>query len=287
MLAIYKKELRSYFTGLMGYIFIAFVLLILGIYTMIYNFMSMQPRIEYVLAAAEFMFLIAIPILTMRIISEEKRQRTDQLLYSAPVKLSSLVVGKYLALVTVFMVPMAVIALYPLIFSMYGTVHFLGSYSSLLAFILLGMALIAVGVFMSALTENQIIAAVISFAAILLIYWIEDLGSVISASPMSALIFFVALAVVIALIVRAMTKNTSLALIVGLICAIVLVVLYLALPDTLLKGFAAAFGAISVFGRFETFINGVFDLGAIVYDLSVIVLMLFFSSQVLEKKRWS
>ena len=159
MTAIYKRELKSYLTSMVGYLFIFFILVLTGIYFSAYQLSATYPKFEYTLSAITFAFLIGVPILTMRVLAEERKQKTDQLLLTAPVSVSGIVIGKYLALVTVFAVPMAVMCTYPLIMSKFGTVEFASAYTAVLGFFLLGCANIAIGVFMSALTESQVIAA--------------------------------------------------------------------------------------------------------------------------------
>ena len=95
MLVIYRKELRSYFTNMTGIIFAAFLLLVNGIYTVAYNLNGGYPQYEYTLSSIEFVFLILIPILTMRSLADERSRKTDQLLYSLPMKMSNIIVGKY------------------------------------------------------------------------------------------------------------------------------------------------------------------------------------------------
>lgn len=141
MTAIYQRELRSYFHGMTGYVFIAFLLVFAGIYTMFYNLSSGYPNFEYVLQAMAIIFLIAIPVLTMRVIAEERRQKTDQLLYTLPLGMTRVVLGKYLAMVTVVAVPCVVMAFYPLLLSTFGTVSFPTTYGALLGFFLLSAAL--------------------------------------------------------------------------------------------------------------------------------------------------
>ena len=102
MTAIYKRELRSYLTSMIGYIFIFFILLLTGIYFSAYQLSAAYPKFEYTLSALTFVFLISVPILTMRILAEERKQKTDQLLLTSPVSVEKIVMGKYLALVTVF-----------------------------------------------------------------------------------------------------------------------------------------------------------------------------------------
>ena len=172
MLAIYKRELKSYLTSMVGYLFMFFVLLIAGIYFSAYQLTAAYPKFEYTLNAMTFVFLIAVPILTMRVLAEERKQKTDQLLLTSPVSVFGIVMGKYLALVTIYAIPVAVLATYPLLMSKFGTVAFGSAYTALLGFFLLGCANIAIGVFFSAITESQVIAAVLTFVFLFAFYMI-------------------------------------------------------------------------------------------------------------------
>ena len=162
MTVIYKKELRGYFNGMMGYVFIAFALAILGIYSYAIHFLQSYPNFEYVLDSVRFFFLMLMPVLTMRTMSEEKRQRTDQLLYSSPVSTWSVVFGKFLAALTVYAVPLVISCAYPIVISKYGTVNFKTAYAAIFAFLLMGGACIAIGIFLSGLTDSQMVAAVLA-----------------------------------------------------------------------------------------------------------------------------
>ena len=156
MKAIYKKEVKSYLTSMIGYVFIFFILLLEGIYFTAYNLQNAYPLFGTTLSAVTFIFLILVPVLTMKTIAEERKQKTDQLLLTAPVSVSEIVLGKFLAVATVYAIPVLIICLYPMIMGKYGTVSYAMAYTAVLGFALLGFAQIAVGVFWSSVTENQI-----------------------------------------------------------------------------------------------------------------------------------
>ena len=168
MIAIYKRDLKGFFTGMMGYVLLAFFLAVGGLYFTVMNLMSGYPDLSYTLYNNLFVLLLLVPLLTMRSFAEERRARTDQLLLTSPVPLWRIVLGKYLAVLSVFGMAVLVFALYPLIMSRGGAVSYRQSYAALLAFFLLGAACIAIGVFLSSLNENQIVAAVCSFFVLLL-----------------------------------------------------------------------------------------------------------------------
>lgn len=287
MIAVLKHELRLYFQSLTAYVFGAFLLLVVGIGAMLYNLQAAVSNFEYVLSFSSMVFAVIVPILTMRVIAEERKQKTDQLLYSLPISTTSVIVGKYLALLTVYLVPLAFICLYPLIFSQYGEVYLLTSYGSLFAFFVMGAALIAVGVFISSLTENQGFAAGIGVAVILFNYFSVSLAEYTSATAFGSAVALFAISAFVGWIIRHLTRNETIGYGVGLALMGITTAFYIIdstkfeglLPDIMKK--------LSLFDRLETFVNGVFDLTALVYFGSVIVFFLFLSVQSLEKRRYN
>ncbi len=285
--SVYKKELRSYFCNMQGAIFSGFLLLIAGIMTVLYNLKGLYPNFEYVLSDTGFIFLLIVPIVTMRVFAEEKHAKTDQLLYSLPLKVTDIVLGKYFAAVTVFLLPVGVMSLYPLILSLYGKVNFAAAYGALFGFILLGCALLAIGMFISTLTESQVIAAVISFGTLLLLYLMKALTSLIPNTSGASFVAFSVVAVLFGLLVWAMTKDRYAGLFTALLAESALVFLYFKFKDSFAGLFAKVMEKLSVFDRFSGFVNGIFDLTAVVYYLSVVAFCVFLCVQSVEKKRWS
>ena len=287
MSAIFRKELKSYFTGPIAYVFMAVLLVTTGIYTMIYNLSYQYATYEYVYGAVSFIYLIIIPILTMRIFAEERKQKTEQLLYCLPLKMSSIVAGKYLAAVTVLAVPCAITGIYPFILSLYGNVNFKIVFVSLLAFFLLGAALIAVCMFISSLTENQILAAIISFIVVFIKYFIANLSGFVSGSSFASCLCLMAVIVALALIVNYLTKNKLLAEIVAIVLLAALLAVFLIDPS-LLEGVAPEIlNRLALFDGFYNMVYGLFDLGTVVMFLSVVVLFNHMSVVSLEKRRWA
>ena len=203
--AIFRHELRNYFHSLTAYVFGAFLLAVVGLGSVLYNLQAAVSNFEFVLSFASIIFVVIVPILTMRTLAEERRQRTDQLLYSLPITTTQVVLGKYLALLVVYLIPLAVISLYPLLFSQFGDVYLPTSYGSLFAFFLMGAALLAVGMFLSSLTDNQGFAAGIGIAAILLNYYSVSLAEYTSSTAMGSLIALY----VIALLLRGDPQSDS------------------------------------------------------------------------------
>ncbi len=182
MRAIYKRELKAYFHSFIGTLFIGATLFLLGIYFAVYNLFMGYSYIGYALSSVVFLFLISIPILTMRILAEERKQKTDQLILTAPVSVSGIVVGKFLALATIFAIPIGIISIYPLVLSIFGEVVFGETYLAIIGFLLYGLACIAIGIFISSITESQVIAAVITFGILFLGYVMSGLTNMISTT---------------------------------------------------------------------------------------------------------
>ena len=290
MTAIYKKELGSFFRSLTGYVFVFFILLLFGLFTSIICFSYRNSHFEYVFDNCTFLFLIAVPILTMRSIAEEKRQKTDQLLYSLPISTSQIVLGKYFSMVTVFAIPVAVSALFPILLHVYdpsGYMSFTTIYSVMLAFFLLGCAMIAIGMFMSSLTENQIIAAVLSFAAMLLCYLMGSLKQFLPTAAGASSVGLALLVIALALIVLAVTRNKTAAWLVFVVLEIPVIVLTVIKPELIEGSLPVIFDSVSVFDRFGNFFEGVFDVKALVYFLTVAVVFNVFTVQSMEKRRWN
>lgn len=267
--AIFRHELRNYFHSLTAYVFGAFLLAVVGLGSVLYNLQAAVSNFEFVLSFASIIFVVIVPILTMRTLAEERRQRTDQLLYSLPITTTQVVLGKYLALLVVYLIPLAVISLYPLLFSRFGEVYLPTSYGSLFAFFLMGAALLAVGVFLSSLTDNQGFAAGIGIAAILLNYYSVSLAEYTSSTAMGSLIALYVIALLLGVVIRGLTRNENLAYGVAFVLIAALSVAYFVnssafeglLPDIMTK--------LSLFRQFNSFVNGAFDLTAIVYYVSV------------------
>ena len=287
MTAVLKHELKNYFHSLTAYVFGAGLLLAVGLGALRYNLQAAVSNFEFALSYFSIVLAVIVPILTMRVIAEERKQRTDQLLYALPITTTQVIVGKYLALLTVYLIPLCVIAVYPLIFSRFGDVYLLTSYGSILAFFLMGAALIALGVFISSLTDNQGFAAGIGIAVILLNYYSVSLSEYVSSTVFGSVAALCVLVLALGAVIKYLTKNENLAYAVCfvLIAAIAIAVF---MDNTKFEGLLPALMTkLSLFDRFTGFVNGVFDMTSVVYYASVVVFFLFLSVQSLEKRRYN
>ena len=287
MSAIFTHELRSYFHSLTAWVFAAFLLCFVGIGAMLYNIQAAVSNFEYVLSLSSLAFVVIAPILAMRVLAEERRQKTDQLLYALPVSTTEVVLGKYAALLVLYLVPLAIIAVYPLIFAQFGEVYLPTSYGSLFAFFLLGAALLAVGMFISSLTDNQGLAAGIGIAVMLFNYYSVSLSEYVSASALGSAAALVVLSCVIGLLLKLLTGSGALGHWAGFALSAASLAVYLLAPEALEGLLPEIMGALSLFERFYVFVDGVFDVKAVVFDLSVIGFFLFLSVQSLEKRRYN
>lgn len=287
MTAIYKRELRSYLTFMIGYLFIFFILLLTGIYFSAYQLDAAYPKFEYTLSTLTFVFLISVPILTMRVLAEERKQKTDQLLLTSPVSVGKIVMGKYLALVTVFAIPMTIICFYPLVMSKFGTVSFGVAYTAVLGFFLLGCANLAVGVFVSSLTESQVIAAVLTFVLLFAFYMMNGISSFFSEGALSTCITFGLLILAASIMIYTMIKNFLISAVVCVAGEIVLAIIYIVNSSFFAGGIQKVLQVFNISGHFDNFANGILDINGIIYFLSVIAVCMFLTTQSIMKRRWN
>ena len=287
MLAVYKKELRGYLTSMVGYVFIAFVLLILGIYFTAYNLQYASPDFGATLSSVTFLFLVITPILTMRILAEEKKNRTDQLLLTAPISVWKVILGKYLSMVTIYAIPVVISAFYPLIMGRYGVISYPMAYVAVIGFFFLGCAQIAVGLFLSSVTESQVIAAVLTFGILFCSYMMDGIESFFSDAAISSMVAFLIIAVVVGIVVYQLTKNIIFSSCVGGVLVIGIAAVYFIKP-TVFTGLIQKFlNLFAIANHFDNFVGGIFDVTGIIYMVSVVCIFVFLTVQCIQKRRWS
>jgi ABC-2 type transporter. len=179
MFAIYKRELKSYFTSAIGYIVIAIFVAVASFLFYVGNLYSDTSDMSSLFANLMFLYVFLVPILTMRIFSEEKRQKTDQALLTAPVSLFGVVFGKFLAAFTIYAVGLSCTVVFGVILGSCATVDAWAILGNIIAMLLVGAAFIAIGLFVSNLTESQIVAVIVSFILLLLAYFLQNIASLI------------------------------------------------------------------------------------------------------------
>lgn len=290
MNAIFKRELRSYFHGMLGYLLTAFLLASSGIYFLALNLgYGLTDFSYYTLYRTIFMLLLYIPVLTMRSLAEERRSRTDQLLLTSPVSVWGVVLGKFFAMCAVFALPCLADAVMILIlWALGGTVTVLAAnFAGLLCYFLLGCAAIAIGEFLSGLTENPIIAAVAGFSVLLLAYMMPSLRTMFTTGSAVALALFTAIAAVLSVVAGLRSKSFTLGCLSFAGCCVALTALFLLKSSWLTEAFSAVLSALCLFTPFEEFVNSSFSIPTLVYYLTVAAVFLFFTAQGLEKRRWN
>ena len=288
MLAIYKRELKSYFQSMTGCVFIAFLLVFTGIYFMAYNLTAGYPYFSYTLSGSLIVFIVGIPLITMRSFSEERKNKTDQLLLTAPVSLGKVVMGKYLAMATVIAIPNVIFCLYPLIIKSQGTAYLEVDYISIAVFFLLGCVYAAIGMFLSSLTESQIIAFISTFGILLVLYLWDGLLSMLPSSAAGGLAGVLILLTIAVFYIWRMTENIVLAGAVEIAGAAVSIVLYFVkqrLYENLLTDVLGKLALANVFTDISN--NSIVDVTGIVLYLSVIAVFVFLTVQAIQKRRWS
>ena len=290
MNAIFKRELCSYFHGMMGYVLTAFLLASTGLYFLALNLgYGLTDFTYYTLYRTIFILLFYVPVLTMRSLAEERRTRTDQLLLTSPVSVWGIVLGKFFAMCTVFALPCLVdIVLILILWALGGSAAALAAnLAGLLCYFLLGCAAIAIGEFLSGLTENQIIAAVMGVAALLLAYLMPSLRSMFNAGSAVALIVFTGIAGAASLLAGLRTRSFTFGCLLFAALCLGLSGLFLLKSAWLTEAFSKVLSALCLFTPFEEFVNSNFSIPTLVYYLSVTGLFLFFPAQSIEKRRWN
>ena len=287
MLAIYKKEVRSYFTSMLSYIYLGLFMVVVGFYFSLYCvFYGMNDFAYYVLNYCTVIMIMLLPVLTMRTFAEERKNKTDQLLLTAPVSVGSIVIGKFLALFTLFMVSVVLTMIYPLIISLFGTISMPLLVSGYIGFILFGACLLAIGMFISTLTENQFVAAIVTVVVFLGIYLGDSLLSLIPAGKVITIVFFGIIILGIMVLFYVDTKKVLPSVVVGVIGSAAILITYLVKSSLFDNGVATFINWLSLVQRYAEFVNGLVDLSTITYLLSVVGIFLFLSTQVIQKRRW-
>lgn len=287
MTAIYKKEMRSFFTSMIGYLFIGFFLLFAGLYHFYSNLLSGYTNVGYALSGVTIFFVLLVPMITMRSLAEERKQKTDQLLLTSPVSIGKIVLGKFFALATMVLIVCAFICLYPVVLAEFGTVNYAENYTAIGGFFLLGCTFMAVGMFISALTESQAMAAIITFTVVLFSLFGSAIANIIPTDNFSAWIVFAVIALIFSVIAYAVMKNILVSVAIFFVAEVALALVYLLVPEVLDGSVIAVFKWISVVDRFDSFAYGTPQLSGIVYYISMTALFVFLTVQAVKKRRWN
>ena len=240
MLAIFKREFKNFFQNVIGWVFIAAMVFIASLYFRAYNIIGRQTDIRLVLVNLLTIMMFAIPVLSMRILTEDKKNKVDQLTLTSPVSIGKIVAGKYLSMLAVLGIATLAIGAFLLLIAKYASIDWTINGISLLGFMLYGGACIAICLFVSSFTESQVIAAIVSIVSMFVIYLMSGIQYLFES-----------------------TEN---------------------------KVFAFFGKVINVFNfseRYEILLGEILDIKAIIYFISVILVFLFLTTQVIQKRRFT
>lgn len=289
MLAVYKREFRSYFQSMIGYVFLSCVLAFIGIYFLSFNLLGGYPFYSYVMAGgAATIFMFMVPILTMKSFAEERRNKTDQLLLTAPVSVPQIVLGKYFSMMSVVGIALLVCCLCPLVIATTGNSYLATDYATIFAFFCMAGLYVSIGMFISSCTDNQIISAVLSLIVLLVLYLWDTIVGYIPETEFASMVGFLILAALLAAMIYAVSRNGLLTLIAGAAGVVVDVVWYLIQPSVfggLINKVLSIFSCSDIIDNFAYY--SVFDFGGLFYYISVSALFIFLTCQMVQKRRWS
>lgn len=288
MLAIYKREFKSYFQSMVGCVFVAFLVAFTGIYFTAYNLNAGYPYFSYTLSGSLIVFIVGIPLITMRSFAEERKNKTDQLLLTAPVSLTKIVLGKYLAMISVVAIPNLIFCLFPLLIKMNGTAYLKTDYISIGVFFLLGCVYVAIGMFMSALTESQMIAFITTFGLLLILYLWNGIIGFLPSSAIGSLIGLIVIFTIIIAYIYHMTENWMLSAVLevlGIVASVATYIVKSSLFENLLTKILGKLALADVFTDITN--NHIVDITGIVLYLSVIAIFIVLTIQAIQKRRWS
>lgn len=287
MRAVYKKELKTYFLTPGGYIFMGAFLLIAGLFFTLQNLFSGSSDYSSVLGSLILIFLLVVPILTMRLFTEEKRQKTDILLLSSPVSIQGIVLGKFFAAVTVFLITLIVTMLFPLLLSFHGRMDWAQIWGTYIGFFFLGSAFIAIGTYISEVAESQTSAAILTFSALLASWIIDYIRSFVPMSPLSGAVFILLLLIAGLALFQRKAEDWRITVAAGAILLIGVVIVYAAAQESLYGLISKSISWFSLTSRFQRFSMGILRLDAVVYYISFSAFFLYLTGSRIENRRWS
>lgn len=289
MTAILGKEFKHYFKSPIGYVFMGFVFVVFGILFTINLFYQNSDYSQVVGSQVTIMFVLffGTPLITMKLLAEEKNKKTDQLIITSPINITDFILGKYFAASSLFLLTIIFTMIQPLVLSIFGEIPVPKIIGSYIGFMLLGCSLIAMGLFISALSSSQMIAAVVTYIVFLAILFSDTIILTLPKDRLSSILFASFLVIIITLLVYFTVKNIVITITITAIGMAIIVMVYIVNP-ILYDGFMINFfGYFSLLARFKTFAMGILDLGSIIYYISISIIFVFLSVQVIEKRRWS
>ena len=287
MLAVFKRELKAYFLTPIGYLYMGLFLLLTGIFFFFDNILSARSHYSGFLGGLILIFLFAVPLLTMRLFSEEKKQKTDQLLLTSPVSITGIVCGKFLAALAVYCGTLLVTVSYPVLISVYGDLQIWETVGSYIGFIFLGACYISIGLFLSAVTENQFTAAFLTFFTLMLIWILDPISRIVPSDTRSGIISSVVLLALVLVFLFFSTRNWVIVAGTALLGGLAIGAIHLFRPG-LFFGFIRSFIEwFSLNSRYDPFTMGLLKFDSLLYYASFSGLFLFLTVRLIEKRRWN
>ena len=287
MLAIFKRELKAYFQSPIGYIYMGLFLLLSGVFYLFGHLYTGSSDFSGFLGNILMIYLFAIPLLTMRLFSEEKRQKTDQLLLTSPISVMGIVCGKFMAAMAVYMATLLFTVAYAVIIAIHGELLVMETLGSYIGFIFLGACYISLGIFISAGTENQLTAALVTFFVLMFVWLIDPLGLLVPTDTSTGLISAFVLLAAVLLFIFLNTKNWVIVLGTTILGSLTIGGFYL-FRQNVFFGFIQRFLSwFSLNDRYEPFVRGLLRFDALVYYTSFAGLFLFLTIRIIEKRRWA
>ena len=289
--AVYKREMRAYMNNLYGWVSAAVILVVLGIMMFVINLNYGLADVAYAWSSgySEYVLILMIPILAMRSMAEDRKNKTEQFYHTLPISTASVVLGKYLALLTAYAIPVCILALYPLILNAFGNVNFPWAYTTILMYFLLGAALLAICMFLSSMTPHKLVAALLGIVLSVAIYFSPVLLNYLPYTALMSYICFVILALVIGVVAWLITRRGWVAGITAGALLLPLTVWYV-LDTTLSQGsfeglFPFVMLLVSPFYQYEVVVQkGFLDLFSVSVLLSTAVLFVFLTIQSVNKR---
>lgn len=287
MFAVFKRELRAYFQTSIGYIYMGLFLLLTGLFFMFGNLMSQSSRFTSFLGSILMIYLFSVPLLTMRLFSEEKRQKTDQLLLTSPVSITGIVCGKFFAALAVYVGSLLVTVTYAAVIKIYGDLQTWETLGSYIGFIFLGASYISLGIFVSAGTENQLTAALVSFFVLMIIMIIDPIAQFVPTDTKSGIISAAVLLAAVLLFLYLNTRNIVIVAAAAVLGGLVIGGFYLFKQDVFFGFIQKFLGWFSLNRRYDSFTMGLLKFDSLLYYASFSSLFLFLTVRLIEKRRWN
>lgn len=284
MTAIYKRELKEYFFTKTGYIFLLLFSFIMSVHFSLFNIISANTDYPLAVSNAIFMLMIIIPIITMKLFCAERENKTDRLIFTAPVRISAIVLGKFFAAFTLFAVALAITVIFPIILSFFGKLPISRIIGSYLGLIFMGACFISVGMLISSVSENQYAAALGTVASLFVLLTADSLAAMLQRLSGLDAVFCIICSVAAALLYYTISGSLKLSISIAAVFICAVAIGYIYKPNAL-EGLAYNIASLfSAASGYAVLSLGVFDISAVIYYLSVTSIFLFLTSASIEKR---